>query len=117
MPGSLVTIERRVPVRRLKSVDLPTFGRPTITTEGRFSGMSAGCLVSWQADKLALQFLTARQQVLQFVQRKVRFDFLLQFGQFLNQFAANGAFAQHGKATLRFLPRRFRGPLEHSPKK
>src|SRR5579864_3776060 len=34
MPGSSVTIERRVPVRRLKSVDLPTLGRPTITMEG-----------------------------------------------------------------------------------
>src|SRR5271155_4713875 len=34
MPGSLVTIERRVPVRRLNSVDLPTLGRPTITIDG-----------------------------------------------------------------------------------
>ena len=34
MPGSLVTIDRRVPVRRLNSVDLPTLGRPTITIEG-----------------------------------------------------------------------------------
>jgi len=34
MPGSLVTIERRVPVRRLKSEDLPTLGRPTITKDG-----------------------------------------------------------------------------------
>src|SRR5216684_3513388 len=37
IPGSLVTIERRVPVSRLKIVDLPTFGRPTITTDGSFS--------------------------------------------------------------------------------
>src|ERR1700676_3289141 len=37
IPGSLVTIERRVPVSRLKIVDLPTLGRPTITTEGSFS--------------------------------------------------------------------------------
>src|SRR5579859_3008745 len=36
MPGSLVTIERRVPVRRLKRVDLPTLGRPTITRDGAF---------------------------------------------------------------------------------
>jgi hypothetical protein len=36
MPGSLVTMERRVPVRRLKSVDLPTLGRPTMTMDGRF---------------------------------------------------------------------------------
>jgi hypothetical protein len=31
-----VTIERRVPVRRLNSVDLPTFGRPTMTMDGSF---------------------------------------------------------------------------------
>src|ERR1700726_4197972 len=37
MPGSLVTIERRVPVRRLNRVDLPTLGRPTITRLGSFS--------------------------------------------------------------------------------
>src|SRR6476646_3353370 len=37
IPGSLVTIERRVPVRRLNSVDLPTLGRPTITSDGSFS--------------------------------------------------------------------------------
>src|ERR1700737_757454 len=36
MPGSLVTMERRVPVRRLNSVDLPTLGRPTMTSDGRF---------------------------------------------------------------------------------
>src|ERR1700694_2406899 len=37
IPGSLVTIERRVPVSLLKIVDFPTFGRPTITTDGSFS--------------------------------------------------------------------------------
>src|SRR6266481_837022 len=37
IPGSSVTIERREPVSRLKIVDLPTLGRPTITTEGSFS--------------------------------------------------------------------------------
>jgi hypothetical protein len=37
IPGSFVTIERRVPVSRLKIVDFPTFGRPTITTDGNFS--------------------------------------------------------------------------------
>src|SRR5579864_1644754 len=37
IPGSSVTIDRRVPVSRLKIVDLPTLGRPTITTEGSFS--------------------------------------------------------------------------------
>src|SRR6267142_2512568 len=34
MPGSLVTMERRKPVKRLKSVDLPTLGRPRITRDG-----------------------------------------------------------------------------------
>src|SRR5579862_2301937 len=37
IPGSSVTIERRVPVSRLKIVDLPTLGRPIITTDGSFS--------------------------------------------------------------------------------
>src|ERR1700692_3129281 len=39
IPGSLVTMERRLPVRRLNSVDLPTLGRPTITSDGSFSDM------------------------------------------------------------------------------
>src|SRR5215831_13617141 len=39
MPGSLVTIDRRVPVSRLNSVDLPTLGRPTITKDGSFGGI------------------------------------------------------------------------------
>src|ERR1700686_1779317 len=34
-------MERRVPVRRLKSVDLPTLGRPTMTRDGRRSAMSS----------------------------------------------------------------------------
>src|SRR5260370_30079867 len=41
MPGSLVTMERRVPVKRLNSVDLPTLGRPTITSDGRRSAISS----------------------------------------------------------------------------
>src|SRR6267143_122471 len=41
MPGSLVTMERRVPVKRLKSVDLPTLGRPTITRDGRRADISS----------------------------------------------------------------------------
>src|SRR5579863_2932088 len=36
IPGSSVTIERRVPVKRLNNVDLPTLGRPTITKDGSF---------------------------------------------------------------------------------
>src|SRR5689334_15118237 len=34
IPGSSPTIERRWPTMALNSVDLPTFGRPTMTTEG-----------------------------------------------------------------------------------
>src|ERR1700735_4262400 len=34
MPGSSPTIERRCPIIALNKVDLPTFGRPTITTDG-----------------------------------------------------------------------------------
>src|SRR5271168_26427 len=34
MPGSSPTIERRECVSRLKSVDFPTLGRPTIATSG-----------------------------------------------------------------------------------
>src|SRR5439155_13090307 len=41
IPGSLVTMARRVPVKRLKSVDLPTLGRPTMTSDGRRSGISS----------------------------------------------------------------------------
>src|SRR5208282_2354210 len=37
IPGSSVTMERRLSVRRLKSVDLPTLGRPTMTTEGSWT--------------------------------------------------------------------------------
>src|SRR6266853_4248567 len=44
MPGSLVTMERRVPVNRLKRVDLPTLGRPTITSDGSRSGMDFSVL-------------------------------------------------------------------------
>ena len=40
IPGSSPTIDRRVPVMRLNSVDLPTFGRPQIAT----SGISAATL-------------------------------------------------------------------------
>src|SRR5712692_5588928 len=34
MPGSSVTMERRVPVRRLNNVDLLTLGRPAMTING-----------------------------------------------------------------------------------
>src|SRR5258706_4184821 len=35
MPGGAPRSERRSPIRRLKSVDLPTLGRPTMATRGR----------------------------------------------------------------------------------
>src|SRR5579859_967580 len=37
IPGSSPTIDRRLCVSRLKSVDLPTLGRPTIATSGSAS--------------------------------------------------------------------------------
>ena len=42
VPGMGVTIARLVPVSRLKSVDFPTFGRPTRTTTGRRLGIGRG---------------------------------------------------------------------------
>src|SRR5271166_2033838 len=41
MPGSSPTMERREPVRRLKSVDLPTLGRPTIAKIGAVAAVKA----------------------------------------------------------------------------
>src|SRR5271169_1692596 len=40
MPGSFVTMDRRVAVRRLNNVDLPTLGRPTITMDGSLGVMA-----------------------------------------------------------------------------
>src|SRR5580698_10348676 len=37
IPGSSPTIDRRLAVNRLKSVLLPTLGRPTIATRGSFA--------------------------------------------------------------------------------
>src|SRR5262245_20264255 len=39
MPGSLPTMARREPTRRLKSEDLPTLGRPTMARRGGASGL------------------------------------------------------------------------------
>src|SRR5579872_5369180 len=39
IPGSSPTMARRCPVMRLKRVDFPTLGRPTITTVGRVADM------------------------------------------------------------------------------
>src|SRR5271157_853486 len=41
IPGSSPTMERREPVRRLKSVDLPTLGRPTIAKIGAVAAVKA----------------------------------------------------------------------------
>ena len=41
IPGSSVTMERRWPIKRLKSVDLPTFGRPTIAMSGNEDDMKS----------------------------------------------------------------------------
>src|SRR5690348_5013735 len=48
IPGSLVTMERRVPVKRLNSVDLPTLGRPTITKDGSRVVMNLFCVAIFQ---------------------------------------------------------------------
>src|SRR5712664_2164403 len=57
MPGSLVTIERRVPVKRLKSVDLPTLGRPRITRDG-------SCVVMKLSGDAALQCSAGEEEVM-----------------------------------------------------
>src|SRR5580704_6614635 len=60
MPGSSVTMARRVPVRRLNSVDLPTLGRPTITRDGSFFFMvktAYGEAARWQPIRKAKQSL------------------------------------------------------------
>src|ERR1700689_411305 len=54
MPGSLVTMERRVPVRRLNSVDVPTLGRPTITMEGSLEVISVA-QHAWEASTVSRQ--------------------------------------------------------------
>src|SRR5271170_5429169 len=54
MPGSSPTIERREPVRRLKRVDFPTFGRPTIANTGCPSPVCPDSLIR---DFLLLDFL------------------------------------------------------------
>src|SRR2546426_619827 len=38
IPGSSVTMDRRVPVRRLNNLDLPTFGLPAMTINGNCDG-------------------------------------------------------------------------------
>src|ERR1700691_6373219 len=74
--GSLVTMDRRVPVRRLKSVDFPTLGRPTITIDGSFEVISALC-------EFLLQLQTLGEQAIQFAGGSLGFNFLLQYGELL----------------------------------
>src|ERR1700675_3665689 len=56
IPGSSPTMERRECVRRLKRVDLPTLGRPTIATSGKreLAGVE-GTTDLWYLDKGNLQ--------------------------------------------------------------
>ncbi len=51
MPDSSPTMERREPVRRLKRVDLPTLGRPTIARTGRAGGPAFGGTASRRAGR------------------------------------------------------------------
>src|SRR5437660_1071119 len=50
MPGSLPTIARREPTSRLNSVDLPTFGRPTMASRGTFASSREGTPVALARD-------------------------------------------------------------------
>src|SRR5690242_4740626 len=65
MPGSSVTIERRWPISRLNSVDLPTLGRPIIAMRGvgsiteTFSKIAR--LMIWDLSCLARGYSQARQ--------------------------------------------------------
>src|SRR5690348_15774566 len=59
MPGSSPTMERRLLVSRLNSVDLPTFGRPTMATSGKFSAPArAGITDRRYVGKMFLRLLT-----------------------------------------------------------
>jgi hypothetical protein len=53
MPGSSPTMERRSPTSRLKSVDFPTFGRPTIATSGNAPSRLASLFCSLDILKYA----------------------------------------------------------------
>src|SRR6266487_2182723 len=76
MPGSLVTMARRVPVKRLKRVDLPTLGRPRITRDGRVVVMKLGsgavlhCNVSRRGTKAAKARTRRRHLVAEKIQYK-----------------------------------------------
>src|SRR5258705_12073597 len=53
-PGTSSTIALRAPIRRLKSVDLPTLGRPTIATTGSLPGR-AGAFAIFADDDIISQ--------------------------------------------------------------
>src|SRR5215472_10024714 len=137
IPGSFVTIERRVPVRRLNRVDLPTLGRPTITMDASCAVMAGNKVIveglgveklknsalSWRSSlrrrsgrrsstlrprENLLQFQTTRKQARQFGRRDLRFDFLLK----LRKLRLQGPVAKHSQATFRFFPRAFGIRLE-----
>src|ERR1700691_163625 len=101
IPGSLVTIDRRVPVRRLNSVDFPTLGRPTITIDGSLGVISA-------LRKFLLQFQTLREQAIQFAGGSLGFNLLLQYGELLFVAAAS----QDTQTALGRFPGRLGGALE-----
>jgi hypothetical protein len=70
MPGSSPTIERREPVRRLKRVDFPTLGRPTIANTGCPSPLCPDSLIrefllldffNVLADLTGMRFVPQRQ--------------------------------------------------------
>src|SRR6266704_7171215 len=62
MPGSLVTMARRVPVKRLKSVDLPALGRPRMTRYGRVVVMklSGGAVLHCSVSRCGTKAAKAR---------------------------------------------------------
>jgi hypothetical protein len=66
MPGSSVTMERRVPVIRLNSVDFPTFGRPTMTMDGIVSLIYPYCSQGSLQDGTAVCERTARCAIVPF---------------------------------------------------
>src|ERR1700733_15648402 len=98
IPGSLVTIERRVPVRRLNSVDFPTLGRPTVTIDGSLEVISA-------LREFLLQLQTLGEQAIQFAGGSLGFNLLLQHGELLLVPAAS----QDTHTAFRRFPRRLGG--------
>src|SRR5262245_24484091 len=59
IPGSSVTMERRCPISRLNSVDLPTFGRPKMAMSGSEADMRCS-----DGSELSLPFWKIPHQML-----------------------------------------------------